>query len=50
MVECGSITEAQRKILGILLKKSIHGTVDVSVKIFELLSKNVVETMEVNQS
>ena len=50
MVECGFLTEAQRKVLGILLKKSMYGNVDAAIKFFKLLSKWMVESMGMKQS
>ncbi len=50
MVECGFLTEAQRKGLGILLKKSMYGNVDAAIKFFKLLSKWMVESMDMKQS
>ena len=50
MVECGFLTEAQRKVLGILLKKSMHGNVNATINFFKLLSKWTVESMGMNQS
>ena len=49
MVEYGLLAEAQHKVLGILLKKSIHGNVDVVIKFFKLLSNHAVKTMGMKQ-
>ena len=50
MVECGFLAEAQRKVLGILLKKSMHSNVDAAIKFFKLSSKWMVELMDMKQS
>ena len=43
------LTEAQRKVLGILLKKFLHGNVDAAIKLFKLLSKWMVESIDMKQ-
>jgi len=49
LVACGFMTEAQRKILAILLKKSMYGNVDAEFKFFKLLAEHM-KKMEMKQS
>ena len=50
IVECGFLTEVQREVLSVLLKKSMHGNVDEAIKFFKILSKWMVGSMDVKQS
>ena len=49
LVACGFMTKAQRKILAILLKKSMYGNVDAAIKFFKLLAEHM-KKMEMKQS
>jgi hypothetical protein len=49
LVACGFMTEAQRKTLAILLKKSMYGNVDAAIKFFKLLAEHM-KKMEMKQS
>ena len=50
MVECGFMTEEQRKELAILLKNSMYGNVDAAVKFFKVLTRWMVDKMGMTQS
>jgi hypothetical protein len=50
MVACGFLTERQRKMLAILLKKSMYGNVDAAIKLFTLLTSWLCNNMFMKQS
>ena len=50
MVECGFMTEEQRKQLAIRLMKSMYGNVDAAIKFFKVLTRWIVDNMKMKQS
>ena len=50
IVECGFMTEEQLQILATLLKKSMIGNIDTSIKFLKLLVEWLCDDMNMNQS